>query len=61
MRSVVHASFHLERRYDAPVARVWLALTDQKAKSKWFTGPDGKWSSAHMDVRVGGRELAKGG
>ena len=32
VRSVVHASFHLERTYDAPVARVWKALTDETAK-----------------------------
>jgi uncharacterized protein YndB with AHSA1/START domain len=30
--SVVHASFHLERTYEAPVARVWKALTDESAK-----------------------------
>ncbi len=28
VRSVAHATFHLERIYDAPVARVWKALTD---------------------------------
>jgi hypothetical protein len=27
VRSVAHAIFHLERTYDAPVARVWKALT----------------------------------
>ena len=61
-RSVVHASFHLERRYDAPVARVWRALTDQAAKEKWFGGPPGEWELLErtMDVREGGRELAKG-
>jgi uncharacterized protein YndB with AHSA1/START domain len=58
-RSVVHATFHLERTYAAPVARVWLALTDETAKSKWFTGP---WElvERHMDVRVGGTERLKG-
>jgi uncharacterized protein YndB with AHSA1/START domain len=61
-RSVVHASFHLERRYDAPVERVWRALTDQAAKAKWFGGPPGEWELLErtMDVREGGRELAKG-
>jgi len=29
VRSVVHATFHLERTYDASVARVWRALTDE--------------------------------
>jgi uncharacterized protein YndB with AHSA1/START domain len=61
-RSVVHAMFHLERTYDAPVARVWKALTDQAAKSKWFGGPPERWEllERHMDVRVGGTERAKG-
>jgi uncharacterized protein YndB with AHSA1/START domain len=61
-RSVVHAMFHLERTYDAPVARVWKALTDQTAKSKWFGGPPESWKllERHMDVRVGGTERAKG-
>jgi uncharacterized protein YndB with AHSA1/START domain len=61
-RSVVHADFHLQRTYDAPVARVWSALTDPVAKQKWFSGPPGKWVELerHMDVRVGGTERAKG-
>jgi uncharacterized protein YndB with AHSA1/START domain len=61
-RSVVHATFHLERTYDAPAARVWKALTDEGAKQKWFAGPPGRWEllERHMDVRVGGRERLKG-
>jgi uncharacterized protein YndB with AHSA1/START domain len=61
-RSVVHASFHLERRYNAPVDRVWKALTDAAAKQKWFGGPPGEWDliERYMDVREGGRERAKG-
>jgi uncharacterized protein YndB with AHSA1/START domain len=61
-RSVAHGSFHLERHYDAPVERVWWALTDEAAKSKWFVGPPGEWElvERRMDVREGGRELAKG-
>jgi uncharacterized protein YndB with AHSA1/START domain len=62
LRSVVHASFHLERRYDAPVERVWQALTDPAAKDKWFGPPPGEIDmlERHMDVREGGRERAKG-
>ena len=62
VRSVVHATFHLERTYDAPVARVWKALTDEAAKQKWFGGTPGSWEllERHMDVRVGGRERLKG-
>ncbi len=61
-RSVVHATFHLERTYDAPVARVWLALTDEAAKSKWFSGTPGQWEllERRMDVRPGGRERVRG-
>jgi uncharacterized protein YndB with AHSA1/START domain len=62
IRSVVHATFHLERTYDAPVARVWKALTDEQAKQKWFGGAPGRWQllERHMDVRVGGTERLKG-
>jgi uncharacterized protein YndB with AHSA1/START domain len=61
-RSVVHASFELQRTHDAPVARVWKALTDEKAKQKWFCGAPGRWEllERHMDVRVGGTERLKG-
>ena len=61
-RSVVHATFSLERTYDAPIARVWRALTDPAAKQKWFSGPPGRWEplERYMDVRPGGRERAKG-
>jgi uncharacterized protein YndB with AHSA1/START domain len=60
--SVVHATFHLERTYDAPVARVWKALTDEQAKQKWFGGPAGRWEllERHMDVRIGGSERLRG-
>jgi len=62
VRSVVHGSFHLERSYDAPVARVWKALTDETAKQRWFAGASGRWEllERHMDVRVGGSERLKG-
>lgn len=62
VHSVVHATFHLRRTYDAPVARVWRALTDEAAKQKWFGGPPDHWEllDRHMDVRVGGSERLKG-
>jgi uncharacterized protein YndB with AHSA1/START domain len=62
VRSVAHATFHLERTYDAPVTRVWKALTDEAAKQKWFGGTPGRWQllERQMDVRVGGRERLKG-
>ena len=61
VRSAAHAIFQLKRSYDAPVARVWRALTDIEAKAKWFPGA-GKWEllERQMDVRVGGRERLRG-
>ncbi len=61
-RSVVHATFHLERTYDSPVTRVWKALTDEAAKQKWFVGSPGRWEllERQMDVRPGGHERLKG-
>lgn len=61
-RSVVHATFHLERTYDAPAARVWAALTDPVAKARWFSGPPGGWTLTErsMDIRPGGRERLAG-
>jgi len=61
-RNVAHGHFTLERTYDAPVARVWRALTDPRAKAKWFGGRVGEWSEIEraIDVRVGGAERVKG-
>ena len=61
-RSVVHATFDLKRTYDAPIERVWKALTDEGAKQKWFGGSPGQWEllERHMDVRPGGRERLSG-
>lgn len=61
-RSVAHGEFHLERVYDWPVTHVWEALTDPKAKSKWFAGPSRGWEllDRQMDIRVGGRERLRG-
>jgi uncharacterized protein YndB with AHSA1/START domain len=62
VRSVVHAMFSLERTYDAPVARVWAAFTDEAAKAKWFGSQVAKLEilERHMDVRPRGRERLKG-
>jgi uncharacterized protein YndB with AHSA1/START domain len=59
---VAHATFRLERTYDATVQRVWAAITEAAAKSKWFGGGSGRWEQLerHMDVRVGGRERLRG-
>ena len=62
VRSVVHATFQLNRTYEAPANRVWRAFTDVDAKAKWFGGVPGQWEllERQMDVRVGGRERLKG-
>jgi uncharacterized protein YndB with AHSA1/START domain len=60
-RSVVHATFCIERTYPAAPAQVFKALTDPAAKAKWFTGGEGYTLLAReMDVRPGGREHLKG-
>jgi uncharacterized protein YndB with AHSA1/START domain len=60
-RSVVHATFCIERTYPASPAQVFKALTDPAAKAKWFAGGNGYTLLAReMDVRPGGREHVKG-
>jgi uncharacterized protein YndB with AHSA1/START domain len=60
-RSVVHATFRIERTYPASSAQVFKALTDPIAKAKWHTGGKGYTVLAReMDVRPGGREHVKG-
>ncbi|WP_264714530.1 SRPBCC family protein [Limobrevibacterium gyesilva] len=60
-RSVVHASFSLERTYDAAPAVVFHALSDRAAKARWFEGGDGyALLEREMDVRPGGRERVSG-
>jgi uncharacterized protein YndB with AHSA1/START domain len=61
LRSVVHATFCIERTYSASAAQVFKALTDPVAKAKWFAGGDGYTVLAReMDVRPGGREHVRG-
>lgn len=57
-RSVVHARFHLERVYDAPIEHVFGAFADIAAKSRWFSGDADKSETLErkMDFRVGGSE-----
>ncbi len=61
-RSVTHATFTIERIYDATPARVFNAFADPKAKAQWFGGPEG-WTSSGLesDFRVGGTERETGG
>jgi uncharacterized protein YndB with AHSA1/START domain len=60
-RSVVHATFVIERRYDASVARVFAAWASPAAKSAWFGLPDEHSDGPHeLDFQVGGRERFAG-
>ncbi len=38
-RSTYHASFVIERNYDASPARVFSAWANPTAKARWFVGP----------------------
>jgi uncharacterized protein YndB with AHSA1/START domain len=53
-RSATHATFVIERDYDAAPARVFAAWTDADAKGQWF-GPGGE-REHQLDFREGGRE-----
>jgi len=60
-RSIVHATFSLERIYDASLAQVYHALVDEAAKARWFGDSEGyEVLERKMDVRPGGRERLKG-
>jgi uncharacterized protein YndB with AHSA1/START domain len=56
-RSVTHATFTIERVYDASPARVFAAFSRAEAKARWFSGPpDWQTVDEAFDFRVGGRE-----
>jgi uncharacterized protein YndB with AHSA1/START domain len=61
-RSIEHASFSIERRYDVPPATVFEAWADAAAKARWFSEP-GEWLAGplELDFRVGGREVQLSG
>jgi uncharacterized protein YndB with AHSA1/START domain len=56
-RSVEHATFVVERTYDASPDRVFAAWSDPEAKARWFDGSEGEFE---LDFRVGGRERGRG-
>lgn len=59
-RSVTHATFVLERVYDASPARVFKAFEDPAAKRRWFAAGEG-WETEKFetDFRVGGYERSR--
>lgn len=58
-RSVKHATFVIERTYDASPARVFDAFADPAAKRRWFVEGEG-WEieSFEFDFRPGGSEYS---
>jgi uncharacterized protein YndB with AHSA1/START domain len=54
--SAVHATFVIERTYEATPARVFRAWAEPEAKATWF-GPKTSTNAGHeLDFRVGGEE-----
>lgn len=60
-RSVSHATFVIERTYDAAPGRVFAAWASPEAKALWFGNLAKPDPGYQLDFRVGGRELNKGG
>lgn len=52
--AVLHATFALERRYNATPARVFAAWADPATKARWFVGTGGEHE---LDFRVDGIEV----
>jgi uncharacterized protein YndB with AHSA1/START domain len=54
-RSAEHATFVLERTYEAPPERVFAAWASVEAKRQWW-GPREDGPAIELDFEVGGRE-----
>ena len=57
-RSMHHATFFIERIYDASPARVYAACSDSASKAQWFGGGSEDYA---MEFRIDGKESNKGG
>jgi uncharacterized protein YndB with AHSA1/START domain len=56
-RSVVHATFVIEKRYPAPSERVFAAFADPKKKRRWYgEDEESTLEQFDMDFRVGGKD-----
>ena len=56
-RSVEHATFVVERKYEASPERAFAAWADPEAKARWLVDPGVR---LELDFRVGGRERSRG-
>ncbi|MEI4771934.1 SRPBCC family protein [Psychrobacillus sp. FJAT-51614] len=54
-RFAIHDTFVIEKAYNAPPERVFIAWSDPEAKAKWFPKAD------EFNFRVDGREYSQGG
>lgn len=59
-RSAHHATFVIQRMFDASPAQVFAAWAQPAAKARWFASHD-DWDTGEfeLDFRVGGRERLK--
>ena len=56
-RSVVHATFVIEKKYPVPSQRVFAAFADPKKKQRWYgEGEESTLEQFAMDFRVGGKD-----
>jgi uncharacterized protein YndB with AHSA1/START domain len=56
-RSVEHATFVVERKYEVSPERTFAAWADPEAKARWYVDAD---THLELDFRVGGRERSQG-
>ena len=60
--AIRHATFTIDRSFDASPTLVFRAWADPAMKARWFHGPE-EWSNdgLNLDFRKGGKETESGG
>ena len=51
-RSVTHATFAIERIYNAPPARVFAAWATAEAKASWFAADEEGWETGKLTLSL---------